>query len=66
MNVLKFRHFLKKYSLKDNTMNESEIKRVYMYNINPRVSKKYSNKGVVNIHLGSQGGTHWFLFYSKR
>ena len=47
-------------------MNESEIKRVYNYPIYPRDSKIYSDKGIVNIDNGSQGGTSLDMFYRKR
>ena len=39
MKVLNFRDFMKKYKLKDDTMNESELQRVYNYPIYPRDSK---------------------------
>ena len=50
---------MKKYNLKDDTMNESRLQRVYDYSIYPRDSKIYSDKGFVNIDNGSQGGTNW-------
>ena len=65
MNVLTFKDFMKKHKLKNNTMNESELQRVYNYPIYPRGSKIYSNKVFVNIDNGSQGGTHWTCFYIK-
>ena len=46
-------------------MNESELQRVYSYNIYPRDSKKNSDEGFVNIDNGSQGGTHWTCFIVK-
>ena len=49
---------MKKYNLKDDTMNESELQRVYNYSIYPRDSEIYSDKGFVNIDDGSMGGTH--------
>ena len=39
-------------------MNESELQRVYNYEIYPRDSRLYSDKGFANIDNGSQGGTH--------
>ena len=38
MRVLNFKDFIKNYNLKDSTMNESELQRVYNYSINPRDS----------------------------
>ena len=60
-----FKHFMKKYKLKDDTMKESELQKVCNYPINPRDSKIFSDKGFVNIDNGSQGGTHWTCFIIK-
>ena len=65
MKVLSFKDFMKKYKLKNATMNETELQRVYNYPIYPRDCKIYSDKGFVNIDNGSQGGTHWTCFYIK-
>ena len=54
---------MKKYKIKDDTMNESELQRVYNYPLYPRDSKRYSDKGLVNIDNGSQSGFHWTAFY---
>ena len=62
MKVLKFKDFMKKYNLKNDTMNESQIQRVYNYPIYPRDSKICSDRGLVNIDNGSRGGTHWTCF----
>ena len=56
---------MKKYNLKNDTMTESELQRVYNYEINPRDSKIYSDKGFVNIDDDSQNGTHWTCFIIK-
>ena len=56
---------MKKYKLKNDTMNESELQKFYNYSIYPRASKIYSDKGFVNIDNGSQDGTHWTCFYIK-
>ena len=56
---------MKKYKLKNDTMNESELQRVYNYKKYPRDSKILSDKAFVNIDNGSQGGTHWTCFYIK-
>ena len=65
MKVLHFDDFMKKYNLKNDTMNESELQRVYIYPIYPRDSKIYLDKGFVNIDNGCQGGTHWTCFIVK-
>ena len=57
---------MKKYSLKNDTMNESQSQKINTYSIYPRDSKIYSDKGLVNIDNGSRGGTHFYMFYSKR
>ena len=65
MKVLTFKEFMKKYNSKDDTMNESELQRVYNYPIYPRDSKIYSDKRYVNFDNGIRGGTHWVAFYVK-
>ena len=46
-------------------MNESDLQRVFNYNIYPRDSKIYSDKGFGNFDNGSQGGTPWTCFRVK-
>ena len=65
MKVLNFKDFMKMYKLKNDTMDESELQKVYNYPIYPRDSKKYSDRGYINIDNGSRGGTHWCAFYVK-
>ena len=65
MKLLNFKDFMKKYNLKDNTMSESQLQRIYIYPIYPRDSEIYSDKGFVNLDNGSQGGTHWTCFILK-
>ena len=65
MKVLNFKNFMKKYNLKNDTMNESQLQKIYNYPIYPRDSKIYSNKGFVNIDNGFQGGSHWTCFLVK-
>ena len=65
MKILNFKDFMKKYKLKNDTMNEYQLRKIYNYPIYPRDSKIYSKKGFVNIDNGSQGGTHWTCFYIK-
>ena len=66
MKSLNFKDFMEKYKLKNDTMNESDIQRVYNYPIYPRGSKINSDKGFVDIDNGSQGGTRWTCFFCKR
>ena len=54
-----------KKKLKNDTLNESQLQRIYKYPIYPRESKKYSDKGFNNIDNGSQSGTHWTCFIVK-
>ena len=65
MKVLIFEDFMKKYKLKNDSMNESQLKRVYNHPIYPRLSKIYSEKGFVNTDNGSMGGNHWTSFIVK-
>ena len=65
MKVLNFKDFLKKYKLKNDTMDESELQKIYNHSIYPRDSKIHSDKRLVNIDNGSQGGTHWTCFIVK-
>ena len=65
MKVLILKDFMKKNKLKNDTMNETELQRVYNYPIYPRDSKIYSDKGFVNIDDGRLNGTHWCAFYIK-
>ena len=65
MKILTFGDFMKTYTLKNDTMNESQLQRIYSYPIYPRDSKIYSDNGFVNIDDGFQGGTHWCAFYIK-
>ena len=65
MKVLNFKCFMKRYNLEDDTMNESQLQKYYNYIIYPRDSKRFSDKGFVNIDDGSQNGTHWTRFIVK-
>ena len=58
MNILTFKDFMKKYNLKNDTMNESELQRIVNYPIYPRDSKIYTDKAFVNIDNGLRRGTH--------
>ena len=59
------KQFMKKYNLKDQTMNENDLRKIYNYKIYPRDSKILSDKGFVNIDDGRLGGTHWVCFIIK-
>ena len=65
MKNLKFKVFMKKYNIKNDTMNESHLQKIYNYPIYPRYSKIYSDKGFVSIDNGFLGGTHWACFIIK-
>ena len=65
MKILNFKDFLKNYNLKNDTMNESQIQRIYNYGIYLRDSKIYSDRGFVNIDDGRMGGSHWPCFIVK-
>ena len=56
---------MKKYNLKNDTMNESDLQRVYKFRIYPKDSKLYSDKRFINLDNVPQGGTHWPCFYIK-
>ena len=56
---------MKKYNLKDDTMNESQLQRVYKFTIYPRDSKIYPDKGFLNFDNGSMGGSRWTCFIVK-
>ena len=65
MKILNFKDFMKNYNLKNDTMNESQLQRIYNYPIYRRDSKIYSDRGFVNIDNGSMGGSHWTCFIVK-
>ena len=62
MRILNFKDFMKKYNLKDDTISESQLQKIYNYPIYPRDSTIYSDKGFVNIDDGNMGGSHWCAF----
>ena len=65
MKVLNFKDFMKKNKLKNDTMNESQLQKIYNYPIYPRDSKIYSDRGFVIIDNGFKGGTHCTCFIVK-
>ena len=54
---------MKKFTLKNDTVNKSDMNKVFIFTIYPRDSKLHSDKGFVKIDNGSQGGTHWNYFH---
>ena len=46
-------------------MKKSQLQRIYEYPIQPRESKKYSDKGFVSFEQGSMSGSHWTCFIIK-
>ena len=65
MKILNFKEYMDEYNLQNDTMNESQIQKIYNYPLYPRDSKIYSNQGYVSIDNGSMGGTHWTCFIVK-
>ena len=65
MKVLNFKDFMDQYNLKDDTMNESQLQKIYNHPIYPSYSKIYLEKVFVNLDSGFQGGTHWCCFKTK-
>ena len=65
MKTLGFRDFMIKYNSKNDTMNESQLQKIYNHPVYPRDSKIYSDKGFVNIDDGRMGGSHWTCFIVK-
>ena len=53
---------MKNCSLKNDSMNESELQKIYNFNIYPRGPKVITDKGFVNTDNGGMGGPHWTLF----
>ena len=51
MKILNFKDFMKKYNLRNDTMNESDLQRVYICDIKPRDSKISSVKGFVILTI---------------
>ena len=56
---------MRKYNLRNNTINEFDLQRIYQFPFYPRDSKVYSDKGFVNIDNASMGRSHWTCFIIK-
>ena len=65
MKILNFKDFMKKYNLKNDILNESQLQKIYNYPIYPRDSKIYSDRGFINIDDGKMGGSDWTCFIVK-
>ena len=52
LRKINVKDFMKKYNLKNDTMDESRLQTVYIHPIYPRDSKKYSDKGFVKKIIG--------------
>ena len=65
MSVLSLKDFMNKDNLRDDSVNESELQRVYNYPIYSRDSEICSDKGFVIIDNGFQGGSHLRCFIVK-
>ena len=51
--------FMKNCKLKDNSMNQIELREVYDFPICSTDSIKTTNKGFLHINNGQEDGTHW-------
>ena len=47
MKVLNFEDFMKKHNLKKNTMNESQLQKIYSHPIYPRDSKNFQTEDLL-------------------
>ena len=65
MTILILKELLGKKKSKDDTMNDTDLKKVHHFPIYPRYSRFYRNKGFITIFIGEQGGTHWVSFLKK-
>ena len=53
MKILKIKDFMENYNSKNDTMNESELQKIYNYPIYPTDSQIDSDRGFVNFDGGS-------------
>ena len=58
MSLLSLKNFMKKINLNFESMNQSDLQRVYNYPRYPRDFKTITDKGFVNIDNESEGGNH--------
>ena len=65
MSILNFKVFMKKYKLKNDTMNGTELQKFHNHPKYPRDSKIHLDKEFLNIDNGGMGGSHWTCCYIK-
>ena len=65
MTLLNLEDFMKKIDFKNDSMNESQLRKIYIYPVYPRDSKKLSNEGFVDLDDDSRWGSHWVCYYMK-
>ena len=66
MKILNFNDFMKKRSLKDDTMNGTQNKECIIILYTLEIKETFQMvRAFVNIDNGSQGGTHWCCFIIK-
>ena len=66
MKIVNFKVFMKIHNLKNDTMDESDLQRVFDYPIHPSDSGLDSDRGFVNKDDGSQGRSHWTCYIIKK
>ena len=62
MTKLNLKSFVKEYNLKNDIKSGSELRKVYNFPLYASDSKKYSDKGFVNLDNEQVDGTHWTCF----
>ena len=62
---LGLKDFLRKFSLKNDTMKEIDLQKKCNYPINPRDFKRYLDKGFIIFDKFTLGGSHWIAFRIK-
>ena len=63
MSMLSLKKLKKKKFFKNDTMNKSDLGKIYNFPIYPRDSKIYSDKRFINND--NEAGTHWCCFLIK-
>ena len=61
--ILSLKVFMRTNKFQDDTVNNSDLQKVFIYSIYPKDSKICSDKRFVNIDNRILGGTHWKAFY---
>ena len=65
MTILSLKEFMENYKLKDDTMKESDLRKVYIYNIYPRGYRIVGDKEFVNTDNGEMVGVRWVCLLVK-